>query len=143
MSIAEYKEYLDSLKKPGHRGREHKFGAVRTSVDGRSFPSKLEASVFSILQIMERDCHISQLKQYDTVFLTEAKISWKLDFCCFAPMKGGPEKEWHEAKGVENSDYLIKLKLWRYYGPGKLHVWKGSHEKPYIHETVIPRGWHD
>lgn len=138
ISAAEYQKMLESLRKPVKRAKPNKYKAKRTEANGRSFPSKLEAAVFSIYEAMQKVGEIYDLKQYSTVHLSEAKIAWKIDGSFRIAETG--ELEYFEAKGVETPDYLIKLKLYKHYGPAKLSIWKGTAERPRLHETVIPRG---
>jgi hypothetical protein len=52
-------------------------------------------------------------------------------------LKSG-EFVWAEAKGFETDPWKIKRKLWQYYGPGKLEIYKGSAKSFKLYETVIP-----
>lgn len=128
-------EWHESLQKPSKR---HKFNAKKTKIGGEAFPSQLEASVWSLLKMAQKTGEIRGLKRYSTVHLTDAKISWKVDFEFYSAITG--EKIWAEAKGAEQPDFRIKLKLWRVYGPGELQIWKGTAAKPILVETVIPKG---
>lgn len=70
------------------------------------------------------------------VKLTRARIGWRVDFACFDIEK---QSRWfHEAKGNESEVYLLKKRLWPYYGPAPLTVWKGDYRNPIEVETVIP-----
>lgn len=112
----------------------HKYRAKRTG----NFASKLEAAVFSQLQILERGGKIKDIQCQKQIYLSAAKIIYKPDFQVTNLETN--EIEYHEAKGVETSDWKIKLKLYRVYGPAPLHIWKGSYARPYLFETVIPKG---
>lgn len=84
---------------------------------------------------MEKAGEIKEIKTQDSVHLTESKILYKPDFKVFNVETG--TYEWHEAKGFETSDWRIKRRLWKNYGPGTLHIWKaGRGQEPYLHETL-------
>lgn len=120
------------------RKNKHKYGATRVSHAGYSFASKLEASVFQMLTLMERAGEIADIQVQDTVYLTDARIQFIPDFK-YKNLKTG-EYEWAEAKGFERPEWKIKRKLWMYYGFGPLHIWKGTWIKPVLIETITPRG---
>ena len=121
------------------RWRKNKFGREKVSHSGMRFDSKLEAAVYDILKLMERAGEIKDLRHHPgTTFLTRARVQSRPDFSYTNPATG--ETEYAEAKGFETPEYRIKLRLWRFYGPGKIHIWKGSHSKPFLHETVTPKG---
>jgi hypothetical protein len=102
------------------------------------FSSRLEYSVYQLLLTRERAGEISDIRKQHCVDLTAACISWKVDFSFIEKSTG--LRVWCEAKGLEKSDYRIKLKLWRVYGPGTLEIWKGSAARPFVAEIVVPRG---
>jgi hypothetical protein len=117
--------------------RRNKFGAKSIKIDGKGYPSLLEASVHGVYKLMESAGEITELRHQHTVHFTDAKISWRLDFS----FKRDGELRFGEAKGFETTDYLIKLKLWRVYGIAPLEIWKGNHKAPRLTETVIPIAW--
>lgn len=117
------------------KGRQ-KFKNQRITHQGRSFASKLEAAVYDILCLMEKAGEIKDIKCQVHVRLTEAEILYIPDFSawnqkdqCF---------EWYEAKGHQTPEWLIKKKLWKFYGPGPLHIFMGSYTFPKLTETIIP-----
>lgn len=107
------------------------------STDGYSFASKLEREVYFILKMRQAAKEIVILQVQDHVYLSEAAIEYVPDFRCEDLVTG--EIFWVEAKGFEKPDYKIKKRLWKYYGPGRLEEWRGSHERPYLHEVVRPK----
>lgn len=111
-----------------------KYGSKKTELDGRSFGSKLEASVYALLRERERAKEIEILQCQDHVYLTDARILYVADFKC--RWVRSQEIFWVEAKGYETSDWRLKLRLWRHYGPGSLEIFKGSHLRPQLTETV-------
>lgn len=100
--------------------------------------SKMEAAVCEVLFKLQSDGKISDINQQPCVKMTEAEISWKVDFS-FTNKENGLT-EYAEAKGFETSDYLLKKKLWHYYGAGKLYIYKGSYSRLTIAETINVKG---
>lgn len=116
------------MVKPIYKGK-HKFNAERIN----GFDSKLEQAVFFYLEFLEKKGEISDIRKQDTVYLTKAKISWRVDFSALD--KNG-KRFYVEAKGLETIDYKLKKKLWEVYGPGRLEIWKGTYQKPKLHEVI-------
>lgn len=114
--------------------KKSKYGAVRS---GDGFPSKLEHSVYSILELRQKAGEIWSLSRYPSVKLTK-RVTWKVDFAF--EDKRGPV--FAEAKGVWTADARLKLNLWRDLGPAPLEIWRGSAQRPTLEETVYPDGWH-
>lgn len=111
--------------------QSNKYKAQRTG----DFPSKLEANAYAILQMLQINGDIRDLKRYPTVLLAGC-IKWKVDFTYFNIKQN--RQEWAEAKGQETYDYCLKKRLWKHgYGPGPLVIWKGS--KPSPVEIVFPK----
>jgi hypothetical protein len=73
------------------------------------------------------------------VYLTKARILFKPDF--YYEENGQPF--YCEAKGHTTSVYLIKRRLYIHYGPAPLLIYKGSHNRFYLDETIIPKGDHE
>lgn len=124
--------------KPRPWSKGHKYRAKRVSLAGYSFASKLEASVFSLLQVMESTGAVSEIKHQHTVYLTKARIGYRADFRIFDNEKN--RYTLVESKGFPTEVWQIKLKLYRVYGEFPLWIFKGSHGKPYFDEEVIPDG---
>jgi hypothetical protein len=79
---------------------------------------------------------IKSIQHEDHIYLTDARIGYVPDFRCEA-ING--ESFWVEAKGYEAPVWPLKKKLWRFYGPGLLEIWGGTHSNPRLIETVIPK----
>ncbi len=122
----------------GYFRRNAKYGNEKPILDGRSFGSKLEAAVYQELRLREKAGDLVFIQQQDHVYLTEARIHYIPDFLCTDPITG--INFWVEAKGMETPEWRLKLKLWRFYGPGKLEIYKGSHLRPVLIEVVTPKG---
>lgn len=116
----------------------HKYKAKRQHRGGYSFASKLEASVYDILCLMQKQGELRELFCQPHVFLTQARIEMIPDFRAIETETG--EVAYFEAKGFETDVWRIKRKLWKFYGPGRLHVYKGDHRRPSLCETLTPRG---
>lgn len=112
----------------------NKYNAKRVTYESRSFGSQLERSVFLVLKSKEDAGEISELRTQEQLYLTRAKIGYKVDFSFINKQTG--KKEFTEAKGLEGERWRVIKKLWPYYGFGPLHVWKGSHQNPRLYETI-------
>ena len=117
--------------------RFSKYGNTKTTRAGRSFASKLEAALFDLLILREKAGELKDVRQQVSVYLTDARIQMIPDYSAVNVETG--ETEYHESKGAESDVYRIKRRLWKYYGPGKLYVYKGSYRKVYLHEVIIPK----
>lgn len=104
--------------------RTSKFGAKRTELVGRSFASRGEANCFLYLQAMEQAGEIRDITCQQTVLLTDAKIRYIADFK-FWDIKLD-QWVWADFKGFETEVWNIKKRLWKFYGPGILRVYKGA-----------------
>ena len=109
---------------------------VRVKIDGYSFASKLEASVYGLLKLRALAREIEIIQHQVKVFLSEAEIVYIPDFKCRYLRTG--EVFFVEAKGFETADWKIKKKLWSKYGPAPLHVWSGTCHRPALQEILIP-----
>lgn len=121
----------------GWRRNKNKFGAKRTERAGYSFASRLEATVFDMLKNREKAGEIKDLKCQVQVYLTEARIIMKPDFSYENCSTG--EIEYCEAKGAETDVWRLKRRLWLFYGPGLMHVWKGHYAHIFLDETLRPK----
>lgn len=113
--------------------RRPKYGNKRTA---NGFPSKLEEAVYNLLQLFVKGGEIKDLVRQPQVRLTKAGIGYKPDFK-YTDCKTG-EDVWVEAKGVETEGYLIRKRLWKHYGPGKLEIYKGTYRRPKLVEVIQP-----
>jgi len=111
--------------------RGSKYGSRRTG----GFHSGLEAAVYQHLKDREEKGEISNLKTQVQVHMTRAKILYKPDFS----FEENGETIYWEAKGFEGPVWRIKRRLWKFYGPGKLVVVKGSKHRFNVHEVIEVR----
>lgn len=114
----------------------NKYKAKRVQHDKYSFASKLEASVYTMLKARENAGEIEILQVQDHIYLTRAEILYMPDFKCLNKTTQLPF--WVEAKGMNTPSWNIKKKLWGVYGPGILEIYKGTHLRPFLHETIKP-----
>lgn len=117
--------------------KRNKFGARKTFVDGKHFPSALEAALYVILKQMEKNGEIHGLRCQHAVSLTTAKVRYKIDFSA-TDTKTGILCFW-EAKGKEGDRWKILRRLWPDYGPSILYVFKGSYTRPALAYTLVPK----
>lgn len=110
-----------------------KFRNKKCELDGRSFASQLERDVFGYLLIQGR--RPGDIQGQDHVYLTKARVLYIPDF---KVTDRNGYVYWVEAKGFETPEWRIKLKLWRFYGPGCLHIYKRRGKSDvYLDEVVI------
>lgn len=114
--------------------QDRKMGNSRvTGRCGYIHRSQLEASVCAVLS---NNPNVEVLQHEDHIYLTRARIGYIADFKC--KLKLSNDLFWVEAKGYQNDRWPMKKKLWKFYGPGPLHIYKGTYMKPYLDEVVIP-----
>lgn len=121
-----------------------KFKNAEQEINGIWFSSKLEASVYTILQSRKNAGEISEIQVQDHVLIcgpqghecnSKKKIEYIADFKCTRP----DGTTFHvEAKGFANERWPMKRRLWMHNGPGRLEIYKGSHLRPYLEETIEP-----
>lgn len=115
-----------------------KYGNKKVKAHGYSFDSKLERAVFEMLLIWQESGEISNLRHHPgTVYLTDARIGYRPDYSWVNTKNG--DIIYGEAKGLETDVYKIKKKLWAFYGPGILLIWKGKADSLKLVETIVPR----
>lgn len=114
-----------------------KYGAHRTVHSGYSFASKLEAAVFDYLKLLEHGGEIKDIHLQPNVMLTNANIRMIPDFKAFDIKLN--QEVYFEAKGYETDVYRIKRRLWKFYGPAILRVYKGSAARLTLFEEIIPK----
>ena len=103
-----------------------KFNAKRSN----GFASKFESAVYDLLLLREQSGQIKDLQQQVSVKLPSG-IVWKCDFGFTEVVTN--EFVLCEAKGVETSDYKLKLRLFLHaYPKQRLEVWKGSYQRPML-----------
>lgn len=120
------------------RGK-NKYGAKKVEHAGLAFDSQLERALFDQLSLRQIAGEIQSLTHHPaTVYLTEARVIYKPDFAFINAISG--EKEWAEAKGFPTPSWAIKKRLWKTYGPGRLHIYGGSASRLTLLEVLNPKG---
>lgn len=89
----------------------------------------------TLLERAERG-EIEILQREDRVELHDARFIYTPDFRCRDLETG--EEFWVEAKGVETDIWRRNYRLWKFHGPGKLEIYRGSYARHKISEIVIP-----
>jgi hypothetical protein len=118
------------------RSPANKYGAQAVDSDGYRFASKLEASVYQLLKLRQAAKEITQIECQVHVYLSLARVLYIPDFKC--KLANGTEI-YVEAKGLAGPRWPTIKKLWKSYGLGPLEIWKGSHLRPCLVETIVPR----
>ena len=121
------------MQKPVKR---HKYGAKRTVIDGESFPSALEARVYSHHSWLEDCGAITELTRKATVRFDALDITYKADMKYEDKLRG---TVWVEAKGMETDRWRIIKKIWVVMGLGPLEVYKANSRGIYLAETITPK----
>lgn len=114
----------------------NKYRAVKCELDGHTFASKGEKGCYSMLKLMELAGEIKILSLQDKVYLTHAKILYKPDFKIMDLVAN--KVVWVEFKGKETASWGIKRRLWKFYGPGPLRVFKATGSRLFLDEEIIP-----
>jgi hypothetical protein len=141
-SIAQLKAAFDS--KYGKKKKKSKYNARRESasslglIDGYRFDSNLERNLYACLKSMVRAGTLRDVQPQVTVYLSDARIPYRVDFSVFDLELG--ETVWWEAKGFETSDWRIKKKLWSVYGPGRLRIVREVNTFNLKFEEINPMG---
>lgn len=108
--------------------------------DGRSFDSKSEMKMYSLLRDREKLGEISELECQVGVTLLDGPVGYRRRYKCdfrYRDKKSG-ELIYLEVKGFETERWLSNLLLWRHLGPGRLLVFKSSWGKFELKEEVRP-----
>lgn len=116
---------------------KNKFNAEKVTYDNFTFHSKLEASVYTMLKSRVNSGEIEIIQNQDHIYLTKARILYIPDFKCQFVKTG--EIFWVEAKGYEDPKWPMKKKLWKFYGPGILEIWRGTYQRPFLDEVITPQ----
>jgi hypothetical protein len=102
-----------------------------------SFASVGEAGCYDYLRALEQAGEIEILQTQASVYLTAARILYKPDFRILDRKLHC--EVWVEYKGFETPEWRIKRRLWEYYGPGPLRIYKGAGRNFRLHEKILPK----
>lgn len=108
---------IDFLHALGGRGR-NKYGAKKTTVDGRTYDSKAEASAAVTLDLRKRRGEILTLEYQPRFELIPSpnRVTYVGDF---RVVWANGIEEIIDIKGVETEVFKIKAKMFRYFYPDK------------------------
>lgn len=119
----------------------HRRPAKRTSVNGKHFPSMLEAALYESLLMRQKAGELGEIRLQHAVTLKGAcpecgarEVRWKVDFS--APHLKSGRTWFFEAKGEKSREYLYKVGLWRKAPPDRLEIWMGSAERLKLVEVI-------
>lgn len=115
--------------------KDQKYSAKRVEHSGISFASKLESALYDRLLIEQASGEIRIEKIQEHVRLSLAEIVYIADFRIFDFRLG--QSVWCEAKGFETERWPIIKKLWRFYGPGRLRIYKGTYKNLKLVEEIV------
>jgi len=121
--------------------RRNKYGnkpVARVCYYGYSHRSQLEAALCANNRLRELSGEIEHVGHEVHVYLTDARILYVADYEYKICNSG--EKLFLEAKGFEAPRWPTIKKLWKFYGPGSLEIWKGSASRLFLDETIFGRG---
>lgn len=117
--------------------------AIRTVIDGISFPSRLEANLYGQLKNEERAGLIKNLVMQARVdpescplCERQAAPSVKVDFKAFDVTLG--EDVWHESKGIRSKRYRDFEAWWKENGPGRLRVYTAGRKGSLRMTEIMP-----
>ena len=119
--------------------KKNKYGATRVEKAGRRYDSKSESALHDLLLLEEKAGLIKNIRQQQTIYLTEARIGMRPDFTVWD--KEFNQDVFAEFKGFETDAWLIKLKLYRVYGDRPMKIYRGTPKNVYLAETVLPKFW--
>ncbi|HUW32073.1 MAG TPA: DUF1064 domain-containing protein [Planctomycetota bacterium] len=101
----------------------------------RRFDSKLERARAEQLCALSRANEISDLQFQPHFELTTARIGYRADF---AYIESG-RKVVEEVKGMETERWKIIRKLWRFYGPAVLRIYRRGYDgRPSFSSEILP-----
>lgn len=111
--------------------KKHKYGAVKTMVDGIKFDSKLEADIYVLLKKLEKAGLVYNIRLQVPFLLLDSfkrvdgktirKMTYKADFVF---RKDNGEELVVDAKGMVLNDFKIKKKIFEYKYNKVLHIVK-------------------
>lgn len=104
---------------------------------GFSHRSKLEAAVCNLIWLREKAGEIEHLQHEFHVYMTIARVAYVADFRVRDRKSG--EEILIEAKGYASPVWPLKKRLYKFYGPAPLEIWTGTHTRPTLSETIVPR----
>ena len=110
-------------------------------LSGRSFASRLERDRAVELVLLLHQGLIRNLQFQQTVYFTAANIGYRPDFQYEEVDKVGGKWRtvFEESKGMETDVWMLKRKLWRFYGTGFLRITKRVGGRIMVTEEITPK----
>jgi hypothetical protein len=102
------------------------------------YDSIAESDLGDYLRLICSQNLISGVTRQHCVSLSEADIRCKIDFRVYD--EALMNYVWVEMKGLEIDRWRIIKKLWAFYGPGPLRIFKKNKRGIYLDEEIFPRG---
>lgn len=99
----------------------HKYNAKKTVFKGHGFRSKLEASVYQMLLLLEIAGKIKDIRREQSIELLP-NMKHKIDFIVYDLEKDTDVLI--EAKGFEDATWIEKKKIYKLFSPLPLQIWK-------------------
>lgn len=127
-------------KKFGTRKRS-KYGANKVTHGTWSCDSGMERDFGAgHLRYQELAGELNDIRHHVKIPLLP-NISYEVDYVTFNLKTR--EDDYHEVKGFEDAVWKIKRKLWGWFGPGKLFVWKrqSGASQFYLAECIVPKSF--
>ena len=116
--------------------RNRKYNNTKLDLDGFTFDSKAEGSLYVLLKAGIQSGEYEELTVKPNVYLTDARILVIPDFSVV--LSTTKQTLYVEFKGLETAVWRIKRRLWKHYGPGVLRVFKGNAKSVRFHEDIVP-----
>lgn len=114
-----------ALPSLGPKPSKSKYHAVRaTSLNGRSYSSKIERDRGDFLELLQKAGAIVNLKYQPRYFLSMAQISYHADFEYKERRGNGWVTIAEDVKGIETDRFRIIKRLWLCYGECPLRIVK-------------------
>lgn len=114
-------------RRAGGWAKPSKYRAVKTTVNGITFPSKLEARRYLELLTLQKAGEIAGLERqvpFDLVVNGHLVCRYIADFCYTATSSG--ERTVEDAKGVLTPEFRLKAKLMQACHGIVIQVWTGK-----------------
>lgn len=118
--------------------KANKYGNIETELHGISFMSQGEANCYAYLKLLEQAGEIRDIETQVTVRLTRAEIRYIMDFRFFDIQKN--KVFYADFKGFETERWAILKKLWPYYGPAPLIIYKSFRNREISIAEIIHNG---
>lgn len=119
------------------KGKKNRLGSRAKKIRGADylFDSRLEGRLFDLLKLRERAGELVDIRVKPNVRITDARILVIPDFSAIDAASGA--LRYHEAKGFRTEVWLLKMRLWRAYGPAHIDVYiAGTGGDPVLAETI-------